>query len=94
MTIAANGDIEQLKQECADLIPNVSRLLSPHAVLIYTCTCSCVRCGVLVDREVLICVFLNFQTLLPYEWVYGIMFRACEEAQSPEFGLQLWKGTY
>ena len=44
------------------------------------------------DRMLFFYFFLiNSQTLLPYEWVFGLMFRACEEAQSPEFGLQLWK---
>ena len=82
MTIAAVGDIEQLKQECANLVPNVSHadVPAPHH-------CHCLVCVYVISLVV------NVQTLLPYEWVYGLMFRACEEAQSPEFGLQLWKGT-
>lgn len=33
------------------------------------------------------------QTVLPYEWAYGVLLRAAEIADDPEFALCLWKGT-
>ena len=36
---------------------------------------------------------LVFQTIIPFEWVYGSMFRACE-GQDPAFALEMWQGTW
>ena len=35
---------------------------------------------------------LALQMVVPYEWVYGSMFRACE-GQDPNFALEMWQGT-
>ena len=35
---------------------------------------------------------LALQMIVPYEWVYGSLFRACE-GKDPNFALEMWQGT-
>ena len=36
---------------------------------------------------------LTLQIIIPFEWVYGSLFRACE-GQDPTFALEMWQGTW
>ena len=75
-TITGRVPIETLKEEYSHFVPDVSIFTS--STLLYVITV-CVREPV-----------SHSQVVLPMEWVYGVMFRACEEQENLGFALELW----